>query len=370
MSICITKYNCICNIGRNIDEVYKNALSGISDKFEYRQDVIKNKTLCIGVVDDNDVVIDNEDYNLKCNRLLVECIYPIKNYIDSLIIKHGKNRIGIVVATTNTGVNEFEQTQKEIHSQIGNSAMFLREYLGLESYYTGVSTACTSGIKAFSIARDLIKSGFNDAVIVAGTDTLSNVPLFGFSALEVLSGEKTNPLSKNRSGINIGEGTAVFVVEKSNKGIEIMGIGETTDTYHSTSPDPNAVEAIRAIKIALDDAQIAQDKVDYINLHGTGSIANDITETKAISQIFDKTYVSATKPLTGHCLGAAACVETALCCALIEKGGYYKHIYDGEYDVSLPNLNIYNPPKRTNICMNNAFGFGGTNAIMIIGRQD
>ena len=370
MNTSITKYNCICNIGRNINEVYENAIKGVCDKFSFRHDIIKGKTLCVGEVKDNGIKIENPDYDLKCNRILLECYLPLKEYINSLIKKYGKTRVGLVVATTNTGVDEYEITGNKTHSEIGNPAMFLKEYLGLKGYTAGVSTACTSGIKAFAIADNLIKSGFSDAVIVAGSDTLSKVPLFGFTSLEVLSDKKTNPFSKNRSGINIGEGAAIFTVEKDTKGINILGIGETTDTYHSTTPDPEGKEGIRAIEIALKNAGIKPENVDYINLHGTGTIANDLSEGNAVYHFFKNTYASSTKPLTGHCLGAAGSVETALCCALIEHGGYYPHIYDGEYDDKIPLLNLTNPPEKTNICMTNAFGFGGANAIMILGGEN
>ncbi len=366
MNTCITKYNCITNIGRNIEEVYKNALIGNVDKIVLDDGIIPHKNLCVGKVSDNNIQIKNPNYNLKCNRLLAECLTPIRDYINGL--KQQNKKIGIVTATTNSGVEEFEKSQTPIHSEIGNPAMFLKEYLDITGYSASISTACTSGIKAFSIARNLIQSKLCDAVIVAGVDTLAKVPLYGFSSLEVLSDKHTNPLSRNRSGINIGEGAAVFVVEQEGD-IEILGLGETTDTYHSTTPDPEAEQAIKAIELALQDAELQPENIDYINLHGTGTISNDLTEVKAVYHIFkDKTFCSSTKPLTGHCLGAAASIETALCCALIEKGGFYPHIYDGKYDETLPKINISNPSKETNICMNNAFGFGGTNAIMILGR--
>lgn len=366
MNTSITKYNCITNIGHNIDEVYQNAINGTADKIVPNTQIAKGKTFNVGMVSDNNIKIDNPNYDLKCNRLLIECIEPMKDYIFEL--KKQNKKIGIVCATTNSGVEEFETSQNPIHSEIGNPAVFLKEYLGTNNYTACVSTACTSGIKAFSLARNLLNSKLCDAVIVAGVDTLAKVPLYGFASLEVLSEKHTNPMSKNRSGINIGEGVAVFVVENSDSGIGILGIGETTDTYHSTTPDPKATEAIRAIKLALNDAKLKPQDIDYINLHGTGTIANDLTEARAIGKIFKNTFCSSTKPMTGHCLGASSSVESALCCALIDKGGFYPHIYDGEYDESLPKINLSNPPKETKICMNNAFGFGGTNAIMILGR--
>jgi 3-oxoacyl-[acyl-carrier-protein] synthase-1 len=259
---------------------------------------------------------------------------------------------------------------------LGNPAYFLQQQLGLNGFYTTVSTACSSGLKAFIIAQDLIRNNVVDAIILGCVDSLAKIPIYGFHSLEVLSKEPSIPLSKNRSGMNIGEACAVFITEKdSERGIDIMGLGESSDVYHSTTPDPEAKESICAIKKALTEAKITPSEVDYINLHGTGTIANDIMETNAIYKVFsNKVPVSSTKPLTGHCLGAAAGIETALCCKLLDnfKGELYPHIYDNEYDTSLPMVNIVRKNQKyskCDICMCNSFGFGGANAIMVLGRN-
>ena len=215
------------------------------------------------------------------------------------------------------------------------------------------------------------------AVIVAGVDSIAKVAVYGFDSLEVLSPKPSIPFSKKREGINIGEAAAIFLLEKDvPKGIEISGIGETTDVYHSTTPDPKAVEAVRAIKIALNKSQIDPQEVDYINLHGTGSISNDLMEANAVYQVFeDKVYASSTKPLTGHCLGAAASLETALCCKLLEENNtkVYPHIFDGVYDENLPKIRLAQKNcevKQIKTCLSLSFGFGGTNAAIILRRCD
>ena len=133
---------------------------------------------------------------------------------------------------------------------------------------------------------------------------------------------------------------------------------------------------IKAIKQALYEAKKNPNEIDYINLHGTGTVANDIMEARAIYKVFsDNVPVSSTKPLTGHCLGAAAGIETALCCKLLDnfEGKLYPHIYNSKYDTSLPMLNIVQVNQKYSkckICMCNSFGFGGANAIMIIGKEN
>ncbi len=374
--IYITKYNAICNLGNCIEEIFSKALACDNTRFESDNNIIKNQSCYLGKINAILPEIDDSDYNLRCNRLLLYCYNLMKADIDAVIDKYGKNRVAIIVATTNSGVDEFEMTNEKIHSQLGNPAEFLQKFLGLNNYCASVSTACTSGIKAFATGKKLLENNICDAVIVAGVDPISKLPVFGFNSLEVLSSQKSIPLSKNRSGMNISEGVAIFVLEKDvEKGIKILGIGETSDAYHAATPDPQGIEAANAIKKALTDAKLTPDNINYINLHGTGTISNDIMEANAIWNVFkDSVYVSSTKPLTGHCLGAAASIETALCCAMIDEHNPEKqllpHVFDGEYDNELPKIKlvegeISNPDLKT--CMCNAFGFGGTNAVMIVG---
>ena len=355
----ITKYNAICNLGSNIDEVFSKALLGDDCCFFLECD----KRL--GKVETELPEIQNEDYNIRANRLMLECLKPLE------IEKCGKD-LAVVCATTNSGVEEYETTHNTKHYEIGNPAEFIHKYYNLNGYYTSVSTACSSGIKAFSIAKELLDSGIAEQVLVFGVDTLAKVPIYGFDSLEILSKEPTNPFSKNRKGINIGEGAAAFLLEKGNVGIEVVGIGETTDFYHSTTPDPEGVEAERAIRLALGEIK----KVDYINLHGTGTYANDLMEGRAINRALGSDVpASSTKPLTGHCLGAAASVEIALCCKLLENKSeqVFPHVYDGVYDDEIPQIMLADKGTRVkNIktCLCTSFGFGGTNAAIVLRRND
>ena len=374
MSIKITSYNAICNLGKDIDTIYENAINGNINCFSYLDGYIKNTIIYSGVIDAKLPDINDENYNLRCNRVILKTIEKLNTKIAEIIHKYGNNNIGIIAATTNSGVEEFAQTNRQKYYELSNPAEFLHLHLKLNGYYTTVSTACSSGLKAFSLARDLLRSDICDCCIVVCVDTLAKVPLYGFNSLEVLSDKPSIPFSKNRCGMNISEACTVFIVEKNtNYGIEIMGIGESSDVYHSTTPDPQAKEAIKAINEALNEAKIRPEDIDYINAHGTGTIANDIMEAHAINSVFSDTVpVSSTKPMTGHCLGAAAGIETALCCKLIEnfKGKYYPHMYDGEYDEKIDKIKLVKTNDKytkCNICMCNSFGFGGTNTILILG---
>ena len=371
----ITGYEALCNLGNNIDEIYINAINGNTDCFENLDNYIPDNYIRAGLIKTELPQIKEDEFNIRCNQLLLKNLELLKDKITAL--NYPKNKIGIVVATTNSGVEEFEQTKLQKHYELGNPALFLKNHLKLSGFYATISTACSSGLKAFLTARDLLENKISDAVIVACTDRLAKVPIYGFNSLEVLSDKPSIPFSKNRAGMNMGEASTVFIVENdyNKKGIKIMGIGESSDIYHSTTPDPEGKEAITAIKKALKEANICPNDIDYINSHGTGTVANDVMEANVINKIFsDKVPVSSTKPMTGHCLGAAAGIETALCCKLLDSfdGRLYPHIYDGEYDNELPKINLAQKGKKyskCNICMCNSFGFGGANAIMIMGKD-
>lgn len=354
----IIKYNAICNLGSDIEEIFAKAIKGEAGKFEQRG------FARLGVVDFPLPEISESDYNLRCNRLLLKALEPL------CIEELDREKTAIVTATSNSGVDEYEISGNPKHYQIGNPAEFLHGHFGFRNFYTSVSTACSSGIKAFATAAELLEAGIAETVIVAGCDAISKVPVYGFHALEVLGNVPSNPFSKNRKWINIGEGAAAFVVKKEGNGIEVAGIGETTDFYHSTTPDPEAVEPERAIRLAL--GNLNPEEIDYINLHGTGTIANDLMEARAVYNVFgDKVPASSTKPLTGHCLGAAASIETALCCKIIQAGvsKTYPHIYDGEYDDRLPVIKLADKKplhKPVKTCLCTSFGFGGTNCAIIL----
>lgn len=372
----ITGYEALCNLGNNIDDIYKNAINGINTRFNNFEEYIPGKTVRAGVIDCDTKEIQNTIFNLRCNKLLKKNLELLSEKTDNLLKKYSKDRIAVVAATTNSGVEEYEKSNNQNHSELGNPANFIMKELGLTGFYTTVSTACSSGIKAFSTARDLLNSNICDAVIVASVDSLSKLPIFGFHSLEVLSSNPSVPFGKDRDGMNMGEASAVFIAENDGKGIEVLGIGESSDIYHSTTPDPEAKEAIKAIWEALKEAKLSPTDIDYINAHGTGTPANDIMEANAIYQIFKDTVpVSSTKPLTGHCLGAAAGIETALCCKILDEfdGRLYPHVYNNLYDDNLPKIKLVGKDEKYDkcrVCMCNTFGFGGTNAIMILGKNN
>ena len=313
-----------------------DACALFADKLTPDDKIVKGNRFYFGKIEKDFEPINDPKFDLRCNRVL-------KYLIDQLdLTEFKKDEIGIVIGTTNSGIEEFETTENKHHAELGNPAEFLKWYLGTTNYAASVSTACTSGIKAFSTAVKLLENNVCKAVITGGIDTIARMPTYGFHALEVLSHEKTNPFSKNRRGISIGEGGALFLLTKNSGDVKILGIGETSDAYHSATPDPEGTQAVKAIQTALDEAKLPPYSIDYINLHGTGTISNDLMEANAIYKVFgNKVPASSTKPITGHCLGAAAAVETYICYEILKgKRNLPIHNFDGEYDESLPKIQL------------------------------
>lgn len=367
-----------------------DASAVFADKLTLDDTIIKGGKFYFGKLEKDFEPIDVERYDLRCNRVL-------KYLVDKLDLSgFEKDEIGIVIGTTNSGIQEFEDSENKHHAELGNPAEFLKWYLGTKNYAASVSTACTSGTKAFSTAVKLLQNDVCKVVIAGGIDTLAAMPSYGFHALEVLSHEKSNPFSKNRDGISLGEGGALFVLTKDvkmqkcldvksitnvgricksdNEIVALLGIGETSDAYHSATPDPDGVQAVRAIQLALDDAGLKAEDIDYINLHGTGTVSNDLMEANAIYKVFgDNVPASSTKPFTGHCLGAAASIEAFICYQILKgERNLPIHKYDNEYDENLPKINLVNSNtenKKINTCMSTSFGFGGANAVVIMGNK-
>jgi len=166
-----------------------------------------------------------------------------------------------------------------------------------------------------------------DLVIAGGVDTLCKFTVAGFTSIESVSEGRCNPLSVNRSGINIGEGSALFILSREPGGISISGWGESSDGYHISAPDPEGNGGEIAIKSALSMANKQCNQIEYINLHGTGTNHNDAMESKLVNRMGFGCPVSSTKALTGHTLGAAGAIEAAISCLTLDGDGHFPRIY-------------------------------------------
>ncbi|MBO5997773.1 MAG: beta-ketoacyl-ACP synthase [Alphaproteobacteria bacterium] len=374
MKITLPYLGLVCALGASVSEVYGNLKNMTYPKFKTR--IADGKEIPFGAAE-----IQNKK-QMRCYDLIDCALDQIKENINELKQKYSSDRLGIVLGSSNTGIHEAQQQiNKWIETgycpsefsfdeiELGTPAIYLKDRVGFSGPAYTVSTACSSSAKAFSSARNLIKEGICDAVLVGGADACCDFALNGFYALEALSDKQTNPFSKNRTGINLGEGAALFIMEKDVDGIELLGVGETSDGYHLTHPDPEGKGALMAMQQALSDAKLSPEQVDYINLHGTGTMANDDMESKAVYQLFGKDVLCAsTKPLTGHALGAAGAIETALCWLMIKHNFIIPHVYDGIYDDTLPPINLAKSDvhKEIHTVLSNSFAFGGSNASVIL----
>jgi len=284
------------------------------------------------------------------------------------------SRIGAVVGTSNSTMEEF--TSNPVRIDMAYPAERLRERWGVGGPAWSVSTACSSSAKVFASARSLLSGGICDAVVVGGADAYTRTVVEGFHALEALSPGITRPLAADRCGINLGEGAALFVMRRLVPGegaVALLGVGESSDAYHMTAPDPEGRGAEASMRAALSDAGLRPSDIDYVNLHGTGTTYNDAMECAAVRRVFgDSACCSSTKPLTGHCLGAAGAVEAAICWLALRRGtGMPPHAVDG-VDRSLAPFGIpaVGDSRRLSRALSNSFAFGGSNASVVLGRVD
>ena len=393
-SVFLSQFGIICCLGASKTEVYSNLISGSQKGIISQSDFIPQKTLKLGTVTENlpEIPKNFSAYNTRCNQLLLAAYLQIEEYAKTAIKNYGKDRIGIVIGTGTTGIAEVEQAllyygEKNHYLDsfdyrflsLGNPAEFLFKYLDLSSIYCTVSTACSSSAKAFVTARNLIQSDLCDIVIVGGVDVLSKLTVNGFYALEAISENICNPFSKNNDGITLGEGASIFILGKEETCIELLGIGESSDAHHVTSPDPTGLGAQVSMKKALEDAGVLLSEIDYLNLHGTGTNLNDQMESTAVHTLFKNNVppCSSTKPLTGHTLGAAGAIELGLCWLTlsdINKKKYLPpHIWDGQFCEEYSPIRL--TKKKSEIesiknCMSNSFAFGGSNVTLIIGQTN
>ncbi len=253
------------------------------------------------------------------------------------------------------------------------------------------TSACASGNHAIGEAFHLIRRGLQDAMIAGGAESaITPLGVGGFSAMKALSTRNeepekaSRPFEKDRDGFVIAEGSGVLILEERERAIqrgakiyaEVIGYGANGDAHHITAPAPEGEGAARCMGLALKDAGIAPDEVDYINAHGTSTEYNDINETQAIKKVFGehayKVPISSTKSMTGHLLGAAGAVEGVFSVLAIRHGVIPPTI---NYETSDPQCDLDYVPNKARkadvkIVLSNSFGFGGTNACVVFRRAE
>lgn len=378
--IYISQPGIVCAAGSSMDEVWKNISS--ADQCGIKKIRISEKDFFAGKVADSDIFMIQD-----------EVLSQIEDTILLAKEKYGDNRIAVCVGSCDNGSKMSLEAHKEFLStssfpkdyklqfqSSGYISKKIKEKYSLTGPCLTFNTACSSSAIALIKAAQFIESGMADAVIAGGSDLASQTALMGFDALESISKNITSPLSADRSGITLGDGAAFFVVSKeplSVFSIKLLGWGESSDAYHMTGPDPKGDGAFSSMSRALKKAGLNAEQIDYLNLHGTGTKQNDAMEAAAVDRIFReyKVPVSSTKSLTGHTLGASSAIEAAICMMALKNNSLPLQNWDRNPDPQLPSLNIVDKisiknqsKKEIKICMSNSFGFGGSNATLILGK--
>ena len=330
-------------------------------------------------------------FQSRNNALALAAALQIESQVREVIARYGAHRVAVIVGTSTSGIGESEVAIKHHHAtgalpetfhfaqqELGTLAAFLANVFQTSGPRYVHSSACSSGAKAMASAARMLRSGLADAVITGGVDSLSGSTVAGFSALNLVSSKRSNPLSNNRDGINIGEAAALFLMTREPATVRLSGWGESSDGHHFSAPDPTGRGAKIAINAALSRAGVEAGSVQYLNLHATGTRANDSMEGAVVHTLFgDRVPVSGTKPLTGHTLGAAGALEAAVCWLTMQdensRGFLPPHLWDGEADPTIPPLHLVQPgeclgePPR--VTASTSFAFGGSNAALVFGRE-
>jgi len=310
--------------------------------------------------------------------------------VEALSHEIGASRIGVIMGTSTSSIGRTEEAysqldesgrmredmrQPRVHD-LHSPGTFVAAATGLKGPSITISTACSSSAKVFATASRWIRHGIVDAALVGGVDSLCLSTLYGFNSLELISKEPCKPFDRDRSGINIGEaaGYALLSKESLSKGanLALLAYGESSDAHHMSHPHPEGKGALLAMAQALQRAGIPANSVDYVNLHGTASKANDRVETYALAEQFDdRTLVSSTKGWTGHTLGASGVLESIIAMDTLNTGlipgTLNREVDDPEFRFQVLSNNV---EKRVDFSMSNSFGFGGNNASLIFGRHN
>lgn len=388
MSICLKEFGVICALGNNKQQVLSALISSKKQFLSLDNDLPLEGAQYVGraqLPDSDDV----REISTNNNKLAYIAYQQIAETITPLVKQYGQHRLAVVIGTSTASIYEGELARKQLAEngkfpqdfqyqvqEMSAPATYIAELANAKGPVYGISTACSSSGKALVSAKTLLENDLADVVIAGGVDSLTQLTINGFKSLESISREICQPFQKERDGINIGEAAALFVMTKDADGIQLLGAGETSDAYHISAPSPDGAGAATAMAHAIEDAKMSAEQIDYVNLHGTGTVKNDEMEALAMSSVCgEQVYCSSTKHLTGHTLGAAGALELGLCWLLLSDDNINKQIpancRGGDIDEKMPPIKLSQGEKLTKLqyCLSNSFAFGGNNFSAIIGKN-
>jgi 3-oxoacyl-[acyl-carrier-protein] synthase-1 len=385
----------LCALGNDPATIVRRLLAADRDGLIIDDTLALAGPVYVGAVQASlpDVPVRLADFDCRNNRLLLAALAQIETDVNAAIARYGADRIAVVLGSSTAGISDGEAALAQWQAsgqwpcgfnyrqqEVGTVAEFLARHLRLGNLAITISTACSSSAKAFASARNLLAANLCDAVLVGGVDTLCRLTLNGFGALESVSRGRCTPFEAGRDGINIGEGAALFVMTRDGGPLRLCAVGESADAHHMSAPHPDGVGAEQAMRAALAEAGLQPGDIDYINLHGTATPKNDSMECLAVARVFADAGAapscSSTKALTGHTLGAAGAIESALCALLLSAYNPRQQLPPQRFvqgpDPELAPIRFAGIDEERNLryVLSNSFAFGGSNAAVILGRGD
>ena len=307
-----------------------------------------------------------------------------------------RERFGIILGADSGGIFSVEQYFRALYTHaskrpspslllsfsLATTTDHIAQEFDLRGPRTTTATVCSSSSAAVAFAYDAIASGAAELMISGGSDSLCEVTYAGFNSLRAIDPAGCRPFDKSRKGLSLGEGAGILILEELEhaqaRGAriwgEVLGSGICAEAYHLTAPEPSGEGIARAIRLALADAEISPDAVEYINAHGTGTPVNDVVETKGIKKAFgERAYeisLSSIKSMVGHCLGSAGGIEAVATLLSLHEGVIPPTI---NYSTPDPECDLdYTPneakEKDIHIAVSNSFAFGGNNVCLVFGR--
>ncbi len=331
-----------------------------------------------------------DEYDCRNNRLAWLGLHAdgFMATVDAAVDRHGRDRVGVVMGTSTSGILTTEQGYKErdpvtgalppsvrlgTTHNFGSIAEFVRVATRVHGPALAISTACSSSAKAFAAAARWLAVGLVDAVVVGGVDSHCGTTLHGFGALQLVSNERCRPFDAHRDGISLGEGAGFTLVERepndNPRRLVLLGYGESSDAHHMSAPHPGGLGAELAMRGAMSMAGLDAARIDYVNAHGTATRNNDSVESAAVARLLGPTIpITSVKGFFGHTLGAAGAIGAVVSLLSIEFGFIPGTVNTTDIDPECGNaVQCTSVTREVRHVLVNAFGFGGSNASLAFG---
>ncbi len=360
----ITDTALICCSGENEEQLFHNICTQNSF-IKTDSNFFNNTPAAIGKISSDLNFFDN--LVLKCQEVLDKS--NLETFQDTLLVVGSS--VGGIAITENIYLKNgnYKNIDPNYHNIHTIQTILKDKFKFLDD--VSFSTACTSSANALGYAHEVLTKGLYKNVLVLGVDQLSQTTVGGFLSLGVLSSNPCKPFDMNRDGMNVSEAIACLLIQTTPKEdcVEICGVGYSSDAYHMTHPHPDGLGAKSAMQKAILQAQLTTKDIDYINAHGTGTGANDSAEANAIESLFRNIpYVSSTKSITGHTLGASGALEAIISKLIINTQTIPTSTNLNDAENKNINLSTQNITKEINYALSNSFAFGGNNCSLVFGK--